>query len=204
MRRLKTIQGLTVVILLVAAAITTTAASANFEANGNTSQGPYTISGAGTFNTSAIGVTCSTIERGEWHIQKSDTAQELTKQGGHQQLTGQFTKCTAEIAGLKAAASINAACAQQIKVFSIGPFKVSIEISCSIRRGLCTLTIGAGAPNTELSEVKVVNIAAGNEDTSNVSGITSVVNKSCEELGLSGNKEGTAKVIGIATGEKLI
>jgi hypothetical protein len=203
MRHLKTIQGLTVVILLLTAAITTTVASANFEANGNTSQGPYTISGVITLTNGAVW-TCATLERGEWHIQKSEPSQELTKQGGHQQLTGQITKCTAEIAGIKASAKVNSTCAQQIRQVSPTFFAGSVTSNCSITRGACTTTIAAGVPNTELKEIKVVNITGGNEETSNVTGITNVVNKTCEELGISSNKEGTIKLTGIATGEKLV
>jgi hypothetical protein len=204
---MKTLRLLTTIVgIITTLAIIAAPASANFEANGNTSQGPYTISGPAVFSTAVI-VSCATLERGAWHIQKSDTKQELTKQGGHQELTGQFTKCTAEIGGLKSTAKINSGCALQIKQTGATTFTGSVTSNCSITRNTCIITIAAGAPNTELKEVKVINITKspeGNEEKSNVGGITNSVNAPCEELGVKGNAEGTFVATGIATGEKII
>jgi hypothetical protein len=177
-------------------------ASANVEADGNTSQGPYTIFSIEFDNTGVV--ACTTIQNGEWHIQKSEPSQELTKQGGHLELTGDITKCTEEVGGIKSNAKINPTCSQQLKQVSEKSFTGSVSKNCSITRGSCVLTVAAGAPNTELKEIKVVNITGGNEETSSVTGITSTANKACEELGISGNKEGTVKARAIATGAKVI
>jgi hypothetical protein len=196
-RLLVTIAGFITILAIIA-----TPASANFEANGNTSQGPYTISGQIIF-TNAVSFVCATLERGQWHIQKTDTKQEPTKQGGRQEITGQLTKCTVEI-GVKSNFKVNAACALGIKQTGPSSFIGLVTTSCSIKRGSCIITIPAGPPNSELKAVEVVNITTGNEETSNVVGITNTVNKACEELGFSSNKEGSLKGNGIATGQKIV
>jgi hypothetical protein len=193
----------TIVGILTTLAIIATPASANFEASGSTSQGPYTISGPAIFTNTVI-VECATLERGEWHIQKSDTKQEATKQGGHQEITGQFTKCTAEVGGIKANAKINSTCALQIKQTGTSTFTGSVTKTCSISRGACIITIAAGAPNTELTKVTVINITKGNEETSTVGGITSSGNTTCEGLGIIGGSKAKFEATGIATGEKII
>jgi hypothetical protein len=197
---MKTLRLLTTIVgIITTLAIIATPASASFEANGNTSQGPYTINGPSIF-TNTVKVECATLERGEWHLRKIETSQELTKHG-HQEITGQYTKCIAEVGGIKSNAKINSTCALEVEATQT---KGDVRSNCSVTRGPCIITIAAGAPNTELTEIKSVSIAAGNEETSNVKGVTSTVNKSCEELGVTGNKEGTFKGTGVATGAKLV
>jgi hypothetical protein len=213
-KTIRLLLGLTSMLMILA--IAASPAAAEFEANGNTSQGPYQQK-AGTVAafSSGVPVECATLEKGEWHIQTkvekftkvggiTKVTQDLTKHGAHLEITGQFAKCTVPSVGLNA--TVNSSCALQVVQTGATTFTGSVNSLCtiSLTGTECVLSVPAGTQNTGLKEVKDVNITGGQEITSTITGITSTVNAACEALGITGNKTGTFKAVGIAHSEKVI
>jgi hypothetical protein len=163
-------------------AILASSASANFVStslSGSTTLksavAKFTLEEAGT---AQLNVECPTLTGGAWKITTLKATKEI--------LSGQFTKCTAEVGGLKKAATINSGC--ELKIVQKGgagsTFTGGVQSNCSITRGQCVVTIAAGTANENLEKVVVVNSGANDVATSAVKGFTAAPNAECVALGV--------------------
>jgi len=206
MLRTKALLGLSAIIAMLA--ITATPALAEFQASGNTSQGPLTLIPNATFTAapSDSPVICEALTGGQWHIQDSKTEQNPTSKGPHEGFSGQFTKCSAKVGGTLVPATVNATCELQIVQISTKTSEAlgNVKKNCSITLGGCTITVAAGAPNEKLSKVTLEDSGTTLKIKSSVTGTTSTGNSTCTALGVATGKEGTFTAATEAANQKVV
>ncbi len=212
MKTIRNLVGLTGLLTVLAI----TPASANFQANqANTSQGPATQIGTSpVFSVGSVGVTCTTLEKAAWHIQTKFTKvsgnptkveQDLTKDGPHEQFTGQYNGCTAT-GGF--AATVNSECSVQViqGTSTLGTGAVKSEcIIVATGFGLtCTIKIPAGNQNVGLVNVSYGNGVGDVAVKSEVTGITeTATGGGCGVLGVTSGKAGEFKATVQASSQKV-
>ncbi len=200
--------------LLVTLAVAAAPAPANFQASQpNTTQGPAQISPGGSYDLS-LGAgfqKCTELKNGAWHIQTKFTKvvgnpveikQDLTKDGPHLQITGQFTKCTDGAFAM----TVNSTCSIQFVQTGPNTARLVVKSECIEKSEAigCEIIVGAGNPNSELEEAKLANITGGEESIANVKGVTTTVKGAgCAIGGIEANKTTTIKVPVIAHSAKV-
>ncbi len=205
--------------LLAVLSIAATPAAANFQPlQPNTTQGPYQLAAGGSVVLGAPGspneIRCTEINKGEWHIQTKFTkigvsptkiTQDPTKVGPHLQISGQLTKCTAD--GGLTAVSANASCSlqfEQTAMATVGTLSVVSRCTFLIPGASCTINLNAGSPDVSLGKVALSNIAEGQEDKDEITGVTSSVEGAgCGLLGFENTKANTLAARGIAHSQKI-
>jgi hypothetical protein len=187
-----------VIALLTTLAITTTPASATFTSLNGTSSGALQLETGNTAKftievegTTQIAVACGEVNNGAWKIRKSDAAQEPVVKGGHLNLSGQFTKCVATLAGQERATTVNSGCELQVRQTGTTTFDGSVAETCIITTiNGCVVTIAKEAPNEGLKKVEAVNVSSNVKITSVVTNFVAKTNETCKKLGVTGSKGG--------------
>jgi hypothetical protein len=201
MRKLKPLPGLLITAIVLAACAAP--ALAVFTSESSNGQGAARLkpgtNAVFTADKKALIATCEELTKGEYHV-RIGTKQEATKVSTHVDATGQLTKCTFAFGGIKEPATANASCELRSTEITSGELRGSVVTECLLTSSNCTLSIPAGAPNTELTKVTATDIETKNLEL--VSTITGVTYKLVGCSGLPSGKDGTAEGIGIAQGLK--
>ncbi len=204
--------------LLTILAVTATPASAVFQANQpNTSQGPAQLKGgtSAVFGFGEGAVTCTSLVDGAWHIQTKFTkvvvtegttkvVQDLTKNGPHEQFTGQYTNCTAT-GGI--VTFVNSDCSVQAIQITATQGRVAVKNQCifEFENGTCVVKVPAGNPNNELEMVLYANIVGGLEFKFETRGLRAIAaGIGCGVVGIVSSNAATFNAILIAHSQKVI
>jgi hypothetical protein len=205
---------------IVAALLASTAtAGAWFESNSAKTQGVIkSFPATTTFVSSPKGqpIVCKGEKgepAGEWDVQvKAENSagfQEQTKAGPHLQL--KFKKWGTCLGPVETPATVK--CSLQITQENKNTGKPQsakggvYPPGCVVVLSKCEVKVAVESANKGLSEVTLENIGTNEVGIgSKIKGITSTVNKGCEELNVFGGKEGTFETKGslVAEGLKLI
>jgi hypothetical protein len=196
-------------------ALSAATASAEFTSGSGATTGKAKLSKIGTAFALTPGgapVECAELSNGIWTI-RTLTKQEPTKKGPHENFTGQFTKCQANLGGgITLPASVNSTC--EVQVAQVGTsgsaLTGAVTSACTVTitvsaKTSCVITIGT-AGNSGLTKAKGEVIETSNDlITAAIGGITNTISAGCTESGLTnGNgKEGTFSGGLVAVGQTI-